>query len=101
MAARKKKSQAPDGFPEKWYKKLPSTWLDGGADSKKSEDLKAGVLKSETVISDTEKDMDNDNKLTNLKEEVKDLSAAYKDTIDAERAKIRYSMYLLRMRGEQ
>lgn len=98
---RKKKPQAPDGFPEKWYKKLPSTWTNGGADSKKSEDLKAGIMKSETLISDTENDRDNDSKLTNLKEEVKDLNGAYKDTIDTEKAKIKYSLYLLRLRGEQ
>jgi hypothetical protein len=98
--ARKKKPKAPDGFPEKWFKKLPATWASGGADSKTSDDLKNGILKSETTIADTEKDRDNDSKLQNAKAEVKDLNGAYKDTIDEENAKIKYSLYLLRQRGE-
>ncbi len=97
---RKKKLQAPDGFPEKWYKKLPSTWVNGGADAKKSDELKAGILKSESIISDVEKDRDGDSKLQNAKAEVKDLNGAYNDTINEEKAKIKYSLYLLKQRGE-
>lgn len=97
---RKKKPQAPNGFPEKWYKKLPSTWVNGGADAKKSDELKNGILKSESIIADVEKDRDNDAKLTNAKEEVKDLNGAYNDTINEEKAKIKYSLFLLKSRGE-
>ena len=94
----KKKSVAPDGFPEKWFKKIPSTWKDG-AESMDNEDLKKEVLKAETLVSDTEREMDEDPKLNDLKADLKDLRGGYMDLINAEKAKVKYALFLLRSRG--
>jgi hypothetical protein len=100
MADRKKKPVAPDGFPEKWYKKVPTVWKDG-AEAMDNEDLKKEVLKASSLVSDTEREMDEDPKLNDLKADLKDLRGGYMDLINAERAKVKYSLFLLRSRGAQ
>lgn len=101
MAVKKKQaSKAPDGFQEKWWKKLPATWQDTSfVDSKDNDELKKDIMKSEHLVSDTEKDMDADIKLSTLKEDLKDLKGGYMDVINSERAKIKYSLFLLKCRG--
>ena len=98
--ARTKKPASPDGFPDKWYKKVPSTWRDG-AESMSNDDLMVEVFKAETVVSDQEREMDEDPKLNDLKTDLKELRGGYMDLINAEKAKIKYSMFLLRSRGAQ
>lgn len=99
-APKKKGSNAPDGFSPKWWKKLPASWQDTAfGDSKTDEELKKGIMKSEHLVSDTEKDMDADDKLNGAKTMVKDLKGSYMDLINSETAQIKYSLFLLRCRG--
>lgn len=99
MAKRVKKNKAPQNFPEKWWKKLPSTWMGDDVQSKTTDELKEQILKSSQTISTQEKDMAADQSLQQAKERVKDLSLGYKEVIDSERAIINYSLYLINERG--
>jgi hypothetical protein len=86
-----------DGFPNKW-KKLISHWTDT-ADGFSEEDLNKTIIDSEKAVSDTDRDIENDERLNALKEELKEVSGAYKDTMKVLNAKIRYCVYLLNQRG--
>ena len=47
----------------------------------------------------TEKDMDNDEKLRDLKELVKDLGGGYRGVINTHKAMIRYLIFVMENRG--
>jgi hypothetical protein len=96
----KKKIQNSTDFPNKWWNKLPAGFVDT-AEGKSNDELKGIILKSEGIISDIEKDMDDDKKLQTLKEDLKDLRGGYMDTINAETAKTKYCLHLLRLRGDR
>jgi hypothetical protein len=105
MNKRVKKPTAPDGFPQKLWDKLSTSWRDGAL-TKQTEELKSDLFESEKLIAQTENDMDADEKLTALKNEIKalkedekDLSGGYKDVITGEQAKIKYCLYLMESRG--
>jgi len=85
-------------FPAKWAKKLPSGWSEE-ADSLSLDDLKKKLVEFERTISSTEKDMENDGKLLDLKKETKEVGDQYKDIIDAHRAMIKYLVYIIDSRG--
>jgi hypothetical protein len=85
-------------FPKKWEKKLPGDFKDA-AEAKSNDELLKEILKSAGIMSDLEKDMDNDAKLQSLKEDLKALSGGYKDELNSEQAKINYCLFLLRQRG--
>lgn len=87
-------------FPNKWAKKLPEGFMES-AENMSNDELKQALLKAEGIVSDTEKDMENDSKLNTLKEDVKMLAGAYKDTISSEKAKSKFCLYVLRSRGVQ
>jgi len=86
-------------FPNKWAKLLSDTFKDA-APSMKEEELRDEIYKSEKTIAAVEQDMDNDIKLKTLKEDLKDLQGDYRKTIKAEQAKIKYSLYVLKNRGQ-
>lgn len=86
-------------FPKKWEKKLPDGFKDI-ADSLKTEEIRDRIMKCESVIMDTEREMAEDEKLAALKEAVKDLSGGYRDVLLTEMAKIKYCMYTLASRGQ-
>ncbi len=91
-----------DEFSHKWEKvlnKLGGDFMDS-SQSKSNEDLQKQILRSQTVIADLEKDMDNDAKLAQVKEELKKISGAYRDEINLERAKSYFCLWLLRSRGQ-
>lgn len=85
-------------FPEKWLKKLPTGFTDT-VETMSEGELKAQVLKSESNIADVEKEMESDQKLIALKEDLKVLASAYKDVINTEKAKTRYCLHVMRLRG--
>lgn len=87
-----------NGFPSKWAKKLPDGFMDS-IESMNTDDLKQEIIKCERNISAVEKDMDNDSKLAEAKELVKDLAGAYRDTITAQKAKVKAIVWMLDTRG--
>lgn len=64
------------------------------------QELKDCIVKAETVLRDTEREMKSNEKLQGAKEIVKDIGGAYNDTIKAQKAKIAYSLHLLEERGQ-
>lgn len=85
-------------FPEKYKKKLPTGFAED-AESLDEEGLKKKILEAEGNLSNVEREMDADQKLQAAKDDVKDLAAAYKDAAAAQKAKIKYCVFLLETRG--
>ena len=91
-----------DDFNPKWekvLKKLGGDFMDS-SQSKSNDDLQKQILRSQTVISDLEKDMENDVALQKAKDELKKVGGAYRDEINLERAKSMFCLWLLRNRGQ-
>lgn len=95
---RQTRRSAPEGFPRKWWKRLPSSFRDSGIEESDSEALKGIVIDSNLRIMDCKLDRDSDVKLQDLKETVAELEACYDDMIQIEMAKAKYALYLLRTR---
>lgn len=87
-------------FPQKLLKKLPTGFTDT-ADSMSNEELEQKILESESHIYEVEKAKDEDEKLTQAREMVKEMSAPYKDAVATEAAKIKYCLFLLESRGSK
>lgn len=85
-------------FPKKWEKHLPDDFKQK-ANSASTEELEKAILTAETSIVETEKIMSEDEKILTLKEDLKTYTKGYKDTLNCETAKIRYSIHVLRERG--
>lgn len=62
--------------------------------------LRAEIIRAETSIRETEREMGADEKLQGAREIAKDLARGYSDAKRAQRAKIAYSLHLLEERGE-
>lgn len=87
-------------MPEKWMKivnKMPE--FKDTADAASVDDLKKIIVTSEGNIYTVENEMAADIKLTQAKELVKDYSAAHKEAIKAQTAKIKYALHLLENKG--
>lgn len=96
----KKSDQAPSSLPEKWLKivnKMPE--FKDIADAASVDDLKKIIVTCEGNIYTVEQEMSADMKLTNAKELVKEYSAAFKDALKAQMAKIKYALFLLENKG--
>lgn len=85
-------------FPKKWASKLPGNFAEA-AEAMSLDDLKKKLVECERTISSTEKDMESDTKLSSAKEEVKDLSGAYKEVLNAHKAMVKYLVYVIDERG--
>ena len=96
---RTKKNNDPNMFPSKYSKVLGEEWMNE-CDSLPTEDLKKIVIEAEKNIEEQENLRDEDQKLKELKENVKALGGGYKDAIFYQRAKIKYAMKSLENRGE-
>jgi hypothetical protein len=94
----KKTSTAPDGFPEKSWNKLSESWRDA-AQSKQTDELEREIIKAVRNMSNTSFDMKNDDKLKALADKLKEDRAFYTDTIDIEKAKVDFCVYLFNSRG--
>lgn len=96
----KKDDQTPNSFPEKWLKvvnKMPE--FKDIADSSSVDDLKKIIVTCEGNIYTVEQEMAADMKLNNAKELVKEYSAAHKEALKAQQAKIKYALFLLENKG--
>jgi len=98
MAGKEKKDVAPQGFPQKHWKKLSSSYKEG-AESKSNEELEQDIVKNEAGISSHEKKMEEDETLAALKAQVKDKADDYKEPIAELTAQIKYATFLLSKRG--
>lgn len=101
MARPKKKkseSTAPEGFPEKAWNKLGENWRDA-AQAKSTEDLEKEIIKAVRNISGTVFDMKNNDKLRALADKLKEDKSFYTETIDIEKAKVEFCVYLFNTRG--
>lgn len=85
-------------FPAKWARKLPEGWAEI-AESMSLDDLKKKLVECERTISSTEKDMENDPKLIEAKEEAKSISGSYKEITNAHKAMVKYLVYVIDSRG--
>jgi hypothetical protein len=95
---KKKTNDAPDGFSDKSWNKLSVPWRDAAL-TKQTEELEKDLIKAVRSMSNTSFDMKNDKKLSALKDEVKELGSFYRETIDLEKAKIDFCVYLFNSRG--
>lgn len=94
----KKATTAPDGFPEKSWNKLSEAWRDA-AQAKQTEELEREIIKAVRNMSNTSFDMKNDDKLKALADKLKEDRSFYTETIDIEKAKVDYCVYLFNSRG--
>jgi hypothetical protein len=86
-------------FPKKLKDMLPTGWTDG-VDSMSEDDWKETIVKCEQVISSTEQDVKDDDKLKGAKELVKDYAYAYKETMGVQKAKIKYVLHVMKAAGK-
>ena len=90
----------PVTFPEKWAKalgKMPE--FKDIADAASTEDLKKIVVTCEGNIYTIEKERESDVKLNSAKELVSEFSAPYREAINAQTVKLKYTMFLLEGKG--
>lgn len=85
-------------LPKKVLAKLPEGFFES-SQSMSAEELKKRLVDCETTISSVEKDMENDQKLNELKEDMKALNGGYKDLISPQRAMIKCIVFVLNSRG--
>ena len=79
--------------------KLPTGFVEDAA-GMDGDALRAAIIKAETSVRETEREMGQDEKLSGAREIVKDIVGGYNDAKKAQRAKIAYSLHLLEERGE-
>jgi hypothetical protein len=94
----KKTSTAPEGFPDKAWNKLSETWRDA-AQAKQTDELEKEIIKAVRNMSHTSFDMKNDDKLKALAETLKENRSFYTETIEIEKAKVDFCVYLFNSRG--
>ena len=90
--------ETQDQLATKWLKLLPENFYEA-AQSMPLEDLKRRLVDCEKTISSTEKEMDNDAKLNELRENCKALTGGYKDLINPQKAMIKCIVHVLNDRG--
>ena len=86
-----------ENFPKKWAKTLENDeeFLDKAQQSSKKE-LDELILKAQELLVDFEKDQDADQNLQELKEQLKEAGAIYKDGIKINKARSAYCVFLKR-----
>lgn len=87
-----------DELPKKLRDKVPQPLLDG-IETMSEAEIKERIVKAEALLVDTEKEMKDSATITALKEQLKDINGAYKDTKNAANASIKFCVWHLRKRG--
>lgn len=105
MAKKELDIDTQPGFPKKWAKKLSPDWMDT-AQSYSTDELKKKIVQWEQAISSTEKDEEADpllhgmkEKMADLKEEIKEKSKPYRESVDQCQAQIKFAVFILESRG--
>jgi len=101
MAKSKSKSSDDTGptLESKYLEKLPEGFWES-AQSLSTDDLKKKLVEVEADISSTERDMKNDPKLLQAKEDVKLLTSSYKEILVPSKAVVKAIIAVLSDRGE-
>lgn len=93
------------GVGKKWAKLLSAEWMTT-AESFSTDEIKKKIVQWEQAISSFEKDMDADmalnvlkERMTEIKEEIKEKSEVYTKSCAETQAQIKYVVYLLDSRG--
>ncbi len=82
---------------EKEY--LPTGFLDN-VETMNDDEMKDTIVKCQQTIVSTAQDMEDDPKLNGAKDLVKDLSEAYRDTINTQKAKVKCVLLIMKQRGK-
>lgn len=92
-------------FPKKWAKSLDPQWMET-AETFSTDEIKDKILKWEDAISSSEKDLDQDrsildlrDKIADLQKDLKDKVELYKESIQQGQAQIKYCIHILQQRG--
>jgi hypothetical protein len=85
-------------FPKKWMDKLPTGWSDG-ANSMKEDELKKVIVECEGNLYTIDQAKNADEKLNGAKELARELGSSYRESRNAQQAKIQYALFLLEGRG--
>lgn len=100
MARRKKHAPLanyPD-FAEKYAKHVPEHWVPV-AEKMERDEMEKCIVECEMMIETTETDASNNAKIQQLKEDLKYLQEGYKDVVTAQKAKIKFLLFLMNSRG--
>jgi len=100
MARKKKAAVHPSHpeFPEKLGKHLSEVWV-SEAEAMEREEMDKCIVSCEMTIEATEKDVSDDSKIQDLKEQLKYLNEGYKGVLVSQKAKIKFLLYLMNSRG--
>lgn len=88
-------------FPEKYLKKLNSlaTGYTDTIDGADTEEIKKKILSAENNIFEIDNEKDNNDKLKDLKAEIKKINGPFQEAKSLETAKIKYCLHILTNRG--
>ena len=86
-------------FPKKFMTKLPADFKDA-AESMTETELKAKMVEFEMGVSFTQKTLEEDPEVCQLKEQLKTASEGYKEDLGRLNAQIRYCCWILEQRGQ-
>ena len=85
-------------FPKSYEKKLPTGFQEMAA-SMSTEELKAKIYESQAHIYEIDRAKDEDAKLNEAKEQVKEFSGPYREAAACENAKVKFCFFTLEGRG--
>lgn len=85
-------------FPKRYKNNLP-TGFEEGVESMDTDEIKKKIYECQAHCYEIDKAKDNDEKLQQAKELVKELSAPYSDAQKVETAKVKYCFFVLEGRG--
>ena len=85
-------------FPKKLLDKIPGDLVDE-IKNLKDDELKDKIVKTEALIVDTDKEIEESQQIKDLKEALKDIMGAHRDTKNSANAIIKYCIWTLRKRG--
>lgn len=87
-------------FPQSAAKKLPEGFADT-VQAMSDEELNSKILESEEQIYKIDDDLSTNEKILNAKNELKEMTAPYRETKKQEQSKIMYCLYLRESRGQE
>lgn len=85
-------------FPEKLNKKLPEGFTDN-VNSMDTDEIKKLILLSEGNIYNIQGDLDTNEKILEMKENLKEAVSPYREGMAGEKAKIVYCLWVMQERG--
>lgn len=87
-------------FPEKLAKKLPAEFADN-INAMETEEIKKRIFEAEGQVYNIENDLDTNEKIISAKNDLKEMTAPYRESKAGEQAKIKFCIFTLDQRGSQ